>query len=209
VAHIPEYWPWIIAAISALLLILAYNALVRKAQAYTARVRHELEGYVKAPTPAAPAITPLSIPPRNPSDSATLSDEKQKRWTLINKHPMNYYEQVDLLVTQLSEARIAAKFLETYFLITGSQYTYLRILNEQTGTGALTRTNSEAFLQAMVASNTAVATANYDFNRWLHFLVTRGLVTVGVDNVIITNMGQDFLVWVTRQQLPNRTYEAA
>lgn len=154
-----------------------------------------------------PTPIPLPIPPRNLSDSATLSDEKLVIWRTIHDHPLHHYQQVEVLVTQLAEARIAARFQEIYFTIFGSQHAFLRRLNSQTGSGAMTRAASQSFLQELGTANAQVAQANHDFNQWLTYLVSQGFVNVGVDSISITNSGQDFLVWVTRRQLPERTYE--
>lgn len=197
-----EHWQWTLGAVSALALLLGYLYLIRKAQAYTAHVKKELEEYLKQPTPA---LIALPIPPRNPSDSATLSDEKQMIWKSIHDNPLHHYQQVDLLVTQLAEARIAARFQDIYFTIFGSQQAFLRLLNIQTGSGAMTRAASQRFLQELASGNPAVA--HHDFGQWLAYLVSQGFVNVGVDSVAITLSGQDFLAWTTRRQLPERTYE--
>jgi hypothetical protein len=199
-----EHWHWTLGAVVALACILGYKYLIRKAQAYTARVKNELEEYVKQSTPS-PMTLP--IPSRNSSDPATLSDEKQMIWKNIHDHPLHHYQQVDVLVTQLAEARITARFQETYFTIFGSQHAFLRRLNSQTGSGAMSRDTSQAFLQELAAANSSVAQANHNFNQWIAYLVSQGFVNVGIDTISITNSGQDFLVWVTRRQLPERTYE--
>jgi len=178
--------------------------MLKKAQAYTLRVKKELEEYVKQATPI---TIPLPIPPRNSSDSVTVSNEKQAIWQRIHAHPLPQYQQVDILVCQLAEARIAAHFQDTYFKIFGSQHAFLRRLNTETGSGSMSRAASQAFLHELAAANVSVSQANYDFNQWLAFPVSRGFVNVGVDSISITNTGQDFLVWTMRQQLPDRTYE--
>ena len=203
-APILEHWQWTFGAIVALTCILGYRHLVRKAEAYTQRVKNELEQYVRH---SPPPPTRLPIPPRNPSDSATLSDEKQAIWRNIHDHPLPHYQQVDVLVTQLAEARIAARFQDIYFTIFGSQHAFLRRLNSQTGSGAMTRMASQSFLQELAATSAPVAQANHDFNQWLAYLASQGFVNVGIDSISITNSGQDFLVWITRRQLPERTYE--
>lgn len=203
-APILEHWQWTFGTIVTLICILGYRHLVRMAEAYTQRVKSELEQYVRQ---SPPPPTCLPMPPRNPSDSATMSDEKQAIWKTIHDHPLNHYQQVEVLVTQLAEARIAARFQEIYFTIFGSQHAFLRRLNSETGTGTLTRMASHSFLQELTASNASVAKANHDFNQWLAYLVSQGFVNVGIDSISITNSGQDFLVWTTRRQLPERTYE--
>lgn len=199
-----EHWQWTLGAITALACILGYQHLLRKAQAYTACVKKELEEYVKQ---SLPAQTALPIPPQNPSDSATVSDEKQAIWKNIHDHPLNHYQQVDVLVSQLAEARIAARFQETYFTIFGSQHTFLLRLNSRTGSGTMTRDASQTFLQELAGANPSVAQANHNFNQWIAYLVAQRFVNVGIDTISITNSGQDFLVWITRRQLPERTYE--
>jgi hypothetical protein len=204
VALFLEHWQWTLGAAVALTSILVYRYVLKKAEDYTLRVKKELEEYVKQSTPTP---MPLPIPPRNPSDSATLSDEKQAIWQGIHDHPRSHYQQVDFLVGQLAEARIAANFQDAYVTIFGSQHTFLRRLNTQTGSGSMSRAASQTFLQELAATNVSVAEANYDFNRWLAFLVSRGFVNIGVDSISITNTGQDFLVWTMRRQLPDRTHE--
>ncbi len=201
-----EHWQWTLGAVIALTCFLAYRHLLRKAQTYTLRVKHELEEYVKQSSCLHTPL-PLPIPPRNPNDSSTLSDEKQAIWQRIHNHPLPHYQQVDLLVSQLAESRIAAHFQDAYFMLFGSQHAFLRQLNSQTGSGTMNRAVTQKFLQDMMAANESIAHANHDFNQWLTFLVSRGFVNVGVDLISITNSGQDFLVWVTRHQLPDRIYE--
>lgn len=200
-----EYWQWTVGAAITLVGVLVYLHLVRKAQEYTLRVKRELEEYVSS---SSPTVQPLPIPPRNPSDTATFADEKHAIWRSIHDHPLPHYPQVEVLVNQLAEARVAARFQDTYFSLLGSQHSLLRLLNSQTGSGAISREEAQRFLQQIAADSAAVAAANHDFNRWISFLVDRGLVNVGIDSVAITAGGQDFLVWVLRRQLPNREYEA-
>lgn len=120
---------------------------------------------------------------------------------------MSYQDQVELLVSQLAEARVGARFQDTYITIYGSQHARLRMLNSQTGTGTVTRDAAQAFLQHLATINPTVAKANHEFNAWLIFLVQRGFVNVTVDSVSITNGGQDFLVWTMRRQLADRSNE--
>lgn len=62
-----DYWQGILGTALLILLLVAYRYFVRKAQAYTDKVKQELEGYVRA-TPSAMMPPQLHMPARNHAD---------------------------------------------------------------------------------------------------------------------------------------------
>jgi hypothetical protein len=195
------HWPWIVGFL--VLVALAYAFVRSRLRAYTDRTRRDLEQYTKPQY--TPAVTPLPIPPRNLSDTATLAERKLELWQRIQKYPLEPYPQIELLVHQLACAQIDREFQDVYFKIFGSQYRLLQELNNVKGTGTAPRTAVQELLKKAGEADELIR--KHDFNDWIGFLVGSGFVTAGVDSFTLTPKGQDFLVWVTRQQLPARTYE--
>ena len=195
------HWPWIVG----FLVIVAGGYLFarRKVRSYSNRVKRDLEQYTKPQGPS--TVTPLPIPLRNISDTATLADRKLAIWQNIQKYPMEPYPQIELLVHQLACAQIDREFQDAYFGIFGSQYRLLQELNNVKGTGTAPRAAIQEFLKKAGEADERIR--RHEFNHWVGFLVALGFVNVGVDTLTLTPKGQDFLVWVTRQQLPARTYE--
>lgn len=149
--------------------------------------------------------TPLPIPPPNLSDTVTLAELKRATWERIQKYPMEMYPQIELLVHQLASAQLDFRFQKAYLAIFGSQQRLLQELNRQMGSGIATRAMVQQFL--VTEGMTDERIKKHSFENWIGFLVSSSFINVGVDTFALTPTGQDFLVWVLRQQLPPRTYE--
>ena len=90
-----------------------------------------------------------------------------------------------------------------YFAIWGSQHRFLRELNTTSGT--TTRQQAETFLRQLSDQNER--TRSKTFTEWIGFMLEAGVLSQGVDTFTLTPIGQDFLVWTTRERLGDRIFE--
>ncbi len=104
---------------------------------------------------------------------------------------------------RLAEAEVNVRFRNVYFAIWGSQHRFLRELNQNSGT--TTRAQAETFLRQLGEQNERIRAKG--FTEWIGFMIEAGLLSQGVDTFTITPIGQDFLVWTTRERLPDRIFE--
>jgi hypothetical protein len=103
-------------------------------------------------------------------------------------------EKRDLLVRILAQAQLEAAFERIYNIIFGSQIAFLRRLN-----GPALRLSVEdahSFFEPYARQFPQIY-ANFTFNQWLDFLKNVGLVTQNGDLIEITDLGRDFLVYIT------------
>jgi len=196
VSLLHQYWGWLLGA--AALAVVAVEYLLRRSARVSASVAKELEEYVIPP--AQPVVAPGPLTP----DSAAVLERKQVIWNGIRSHPAPSNEvQIGWLVHRLAEAEVNVQFRNVYFAIWGSQHRFLRELNQNSGT--TTRVQAEAFLWQLAEQNEK--TRAKTFTEWIGFMLQAGLLSQGVDTYTLTPVGQDFLVWTTRERLGDRTFE--
>jgi hypothetical protein len=187
-----QHWPWAVGAIVTLSGIL----FLRRSAAYAKKVQAELEGYtIKTGT--------LAVSSPTPTDTAAITQEKQIIRQAMQTYPLAPDVQIDVLVNQLADARVEYRFLHLYSILFGSQQRFLRGLNLQNGQAS--RKEAEDFLKKLGDQNEKIR--SYSFPDWVGFLVNQGCVVVGVDSFELTPVGQDFLVWITRRQMPDKNNE--
>ena len=85
----------------------------------------------------------------------------------------------------------------------GSQQLYLQGLNKQNGTA--TRQATQEFLDKLGMKDERVK--KHVLANWVAFLISEGFLSVGADSFELTVRGQDFLVWIVRQQYGDKTHE--
>jgi hypothetical protein len=125
--------------------------------------------------------------PRSPCEESGLKPEEEK----------------DFLVRLLAQSQLEAAFERTYYLIFGSQITALRKLNARGGRATLKE--AQDFYQVF-ESRSPEFYMGYRFDGWLTFLINSGLINREDCAVVLTDIGRDFLLWMTAQGRPeNRT----
>lgn len=191
-----QYWGWLLG--TAVLVAVAIELLLRRSARVSTIVAKELEEYIVPPAPVVAAPGPLT------PDSAAIAERKQAIWNGIRSHPAPSNEvQIAWLVHRLAEAEVNVRFRNIYFAISGSQHRFLRELNQNSGT--TTRPQAETFLRQLAEQSER--TRAKTFTEWIGLMLEAGLLSQGVDTFTLTPTGQDFLVWTTRERLPDRTFE--
>jgi hypothetical protein len=102
-----------------------------------------------------------------------------------------------VLVRALAEARMTSGHEFTYNRIFGSEILALRRLNAITHA---TVDNAREFFQPFREQFPLIYN-NYDFDRWLGFLKNSGLISQEGLILKITEIGRDFLVYLTEKRL--------
>lgn len=191
-----QHWWWLLGA--TIVFGTVVGVLIRFSVRFSASVTKTLEDYLI--TPQAPVPSPG---PSN-ADTAAVATQKEAIWHGIRSHPAPSNEvQIGWLVNRLAEAQVNVRFRNLYFAIRGSQHRFLRELNQNSGT--TTRAQAENFLRLLGEQNERIRAK--PFNDWVGSMVEAGLLSVGVETFTLTPIGQDFLVWITRERLQDRTFE--
>jgi hypothetical protein len=103
----------------------------------------------------------------------------------------------DLLIRVLAQAQLEAAFERIYNLIFGSQIVALRRLNEA---GRVSVEGSRAFFEPYTRQYPQIYN-NYSFEQWANFLKNVGLVVQNGNLFEITDLGRDFLIYITARRL--------
>ena len=96
----------------------------------------------------------------------------------------------------LAQARLHALFEQTYGAIFGTQLVGLRKLNEVGGVTAVEKAK-EFFEKEVRARSPELLHAGVTFDQWMAFLIGQGLVRLSADSIEITNIGREFLEFVS------------
>ena len=106
-------------------------------------------------------------------------------------------EKRDLLIRVLAQAQLEAAFERFYNMIFGSQIAALRRLNEF---GHASVQDSRAFFEPYASQYPQIYN-NYSFEQWANFLKNVGLVVQNGNFFEITDLGRDFLIYITARRL--------
>lgn len=106
---------------------------------------------------------------------------------------------VDLLVRQLAQSRLEGVFERVYGPIFGSQILGLRALAAKPA-GKVLRGEALQFFDELKSKS--VISADIAFEAWLQYLVAFDLVKKTDDEVSITDVGRDFLMFLSAKGLP-------
>jgi len=101
-----------------------------------------------------------------------------------------------VLIKHLAATKVLLEFEQTHNLIFGTQIHLLKKLNEVVGQGRerdYVATHFEA-----VKGIFKKDFYDWSFDQYMAFLIRRSLVTVDGDTYHITNLGVEYLVWMTR-----------
>jgi hypothetical protein len=106
-------------------------------------------------------------------------------------------EKSALLVRLLAQAQLEAAFERIFNLIFGSQILALRRLNER---NHVTIDEAKEYFEVVTAPFSDFY-KNYGFEGWLGFLIGNGLVARDGNLIQITDLGRDFLLYLTSRRL--------
>jgi hypothetical protein len=105
-------------------------------------------------------------------------------------------ERTDLLVNRLAVAQLASVFERVYGAIFGSQIAGLRTLANAGGT--LTTADALRYFDEAKSNKPEL---KVEFGAWLEFLRAFSLIKIENEKISITDLGRDFLLYLTAQNL--------
>jgi hypothetical protein len=113
-------------------------------------------------------------------------------------NPMPSDKAIPLLVRNLAQTRLEARFGLIYSQIFGTQIRWLEALG-----ACRTVTNAEAlaFYEEAIAAEREFY-ESYGFTGWLSFLKNHSLIEQDNARVVITDLGDDFLLWLQVTPVP-------
>lgn len=130
-----------------------------------------------------------------PNSSPAIAEMESKlRKDLSN---INNGSHVDVLVRELASARLAAAFEFILSLIFGSQIEGLRLLDQMSN---VTIDEARGFFETYRKSNPEFYVNGFD--GWIGFLKLQELVREENGKIHVTNLGKEFLVFLTRRNIP-------
>jgi hypothetical protein len=130
-------------------------------------------------------------------DSIVLRDiEGRIRLDLSQRGLETEGDTVKVLIKYLGAAKILLEFEQTHNLIFGSQIYLLKKLNEVVGQGQKRDFVTAYFDQVKGLFKEDLG--GWSFDQYMDFLIGRVLVTVDRDTYHITNLGVEYLTWMTR-----------
>ncbi len=130
-----------------------------------------------------------------PSSRKAVNDmESMLRADLANIDPQR---KESVLIRALAETRMTAGHEYTYNRIFGSQILALRQLNTVIHA---TVEDARIFFQPL-PDRFPIIYKNYSFEQWLDFLRSSGLLIRDGQIIKITDIGRDFLIYITEKQL--------
>ena len=104
---------------------------------------------------------------------------------------------IDVLVRNLAQARLEAMFGNIYARIFGSQ---IHGLMELRARRKVPTANVVAFYETYEKANPEFY-KGYGFPGWIGFLKSNNLITQTDDDVVVTELGDDFLTWLEAMKL--------
>jgi len=129
-------------------------------------------------------------------DSIVLSDiEKRIIDDLQNRKLETESDTAKILIKYLAASKILLEFEQIYNFIFGSQIFLLKKLNEVAGQGQ----SMEIVISHFEHTKSMFEELEgWDFDKYMDFLVTRSLVLMDKNTCHITNLGVEYLTWLTR-----------
>jgi hypothetical protein len=110
-------------------------------------------------------------------------------------------QRVDLLIRQLAQSRLETHFERVYRNIFGSQISGLKLLSTQNA-GQVAREGAKQWFEDEVKSKFPDFYKDTSFETWLQFLINMLLVESTPDSVTITEIGRDYLTYMSATGLP-------
>ena len=133
--------------------------------------------------------------------SVALNDVEGKiRAELVTKSLPVDTETSKVLLKYLAAATLSVQFEQIHSLIFGSQIYLLKKLNEVAGRGR-TRDDLQKHFEH-VKSLYLESFSDWNLEQYIDFLVGRSLIVENDGVFHVTNLGNDYLVWITRSNKP-------
>jgi hypothetical protein len=133
---------------------------------------------------------------RGIGDSIVLRDVEGRIKSELQQRQLDIEgDTVKILISLLAAATVIVQFEQIYNFIFGSQIRLLKSLNEVVGQG-LPKENVTFYFEAVRLATEPLA--NWSFDEYLAFLHGRLLVILTGDTYHITNLGVEFLTWMTK-----------
>ncbi|MBI1422103.1 MAG: hypothetical protein GC149_01470 [Gammaproteobacteria bacterium] len=132
---------------------------------------------------------------------AVLAEEDKIRNELVRLDlDKNNNEAVNLLTRVLAAQNLAAHFERVYANILGTQLTVLQELNVLNGPA--TRDILINYFNSLTANFPLYKESGFTFEQWINYLVTANLIRDENQQYIITDMGKEFLRYLTNTNKP-------
>lgn len=133
-----------------------------------------------------------------PGVGRTPAIEQVEREIHVSLSKIDEENRTDILVRSLAESQLAATFERIYNVIFGSQITVLKRLNEL---GQVSIADAKEFYEQVAADHPDVY-SRFSFEAWLGFLISQGLVRTHDGFLQITELGREFLLYITVRRMP-------
>ncbi|GAK71188.1 hypothetical protein RRU01S_15_01130 [Agrobacterium rubi TR3 = NBRC 13261] len=101
--------------------------------------------------------------------------------------------RVPVLIRHLAEARVFANFEFIFGIIFASQIEGLRELKRQ---GPIPLEEAKQYYETEVRAPQKPVFDEWDFDKWSAFLLTQGLIDFDGQKVLLTDLGNDFILFV-------------
>lgn len=123
---------------------------------------------------------------------------EQKLLTEVSKLEETQDKKIALLVRFLAQLQIEVAFERMHNVIFGSQILGLRRLNES---GSATIDEAREFFNEHAAQPFPELYSDYSFEQWIGYLLAVGLIVQNGNTIQITDLGRDFLIYLTAHRL--------
>lgn len=135
-------------------------------------------------------------------DSTTLTSQEDAIKDDIKNRGLTDPEAIEALIRYLANAQITLVFNEIDRKIWGSQVELLQHLNSSPGCSA----EALRFFYDLAVSRATNQEAfrEYTFEQYLQFLTGHGLITEHIGYYIISQLGRDFLIFLTAKGAPRK-----
>ena len=135
-------------------------------------------------------------------DSPTLNLQENAIKDDLKNQGLTDSEAIEVLIRYLANAQITVVFNEIDREIWESQVELLQYLNSSPGCSAETL----RFFYDLAVSRAANQEAfrEYTFEQYLQFLTSHGLITEHIGYYIISQLGRDFLIYLTAKGAPRK-----
>ncbi len=118
----------------------------------------------------------------------------------LHKNLEQFEEQdrIDVLVTELSRARLDVNFLIIYRLIFGSQIRFLKLMRERGSFISLV--DASSFFENLKTSEPVHSERSIE--EFVQYLLNHELIVSHDEGFLLTSKGNDFLLFLYRSALP-------
>ena len=137
-------------------------------------------------------------------DSGTFRIQENAIKDELAEQNLTDTETIEVLIRHLAGTQIELNFNETYYYIWESQLELLQYLNSSLGSSA---EELKVFYHSAASrsTNPVEFIESRTFEQYLQFLTSRGLVTELAGSYFISQLGRDFLIFLTAKGAPKKS----